>query len=168
MNTIFFIKVGVCKKGASMKIESSSSVLDWYRQIFWHHQNCYLPPSWGSVDSLIPLYQVHIYLPWPNLLYILCVHMIDSFSTIFKYISKLFLENGLALKTCLLSIKIDDTSRNGVCFYLYSIILLILPKIQFPFSVCYEQSETSALYIKFINGFISTCWFIPYYSKYKL
>ena len=167
MNAIFFIEVGVCKKGATMKIESFSSVLDWYRQIFWHHQKCYLPPSWGSVYLLIPLYQGHIYLPWPNLLYTFSVHMIDYFPQ-FLNISKFFPENGLALKTCLLSIKTDDTILNGVCFYFYSSILLIFPKIQFPFSICYEQSETSALYKKVINGFISTCWFIPCYSKYKL
>ena len=96
----------VAKTGANMIISSSSSILVWYRQILWQHQIFYLPQSLGKTDLLTPLYQVQTYLPWPILLHNpICTHDRHNSDNFSKYISKCFLENGLALKTCLLSLK---------------------------------------------------------------
>ena len=57
------------KKGATTKIASPSSIIEWYGLNFWWHQNCYLPLPLGSVDLVITLYQVHTYLPWLILLH---------------------------------------------------------------------------------------------------
>ena len=65
-----------------------------------------------------------------------------------------YLEIRLALKTCLLLIKIADTSRNDVCFYLYSCILFTFPTVHCCVSLSYEHSETDALKIEFIDGFL--------------
>ena len=75
LNEILVTKVGGCLKGATMKIASPSSYLEWYGQIFWRHQNCYLPPSLVRVYLVIPLYQVHTSMPWQILLHTpLCTH----------------------------------------------------------------------------------------------
>ena len=91
------------------------------------------------------------------------------FPKTFQNISlNVFLENGLTLKTCLLPFKISDISRNDVCFYLYSCILFTFTTVQYLVSLSYKHSETDALKIEFINGFMYTCWFVPGFSKYKV
>ena len=46
-----------------------------YEQVFWWHQNCYLPPSLGSVGLVITSYKKQNYLPWPIFLHTpLCTH----------------------------------------------------------------------------------------------
>ena len=124
-------KLEVAKKGATMKIASPSSIIEWYRQIFWQHQNCYLPPSLGRVDLVIPLYQVHTYLPWPLFLHTpVCTHY-GHFSTIFsEYLSKLLSLKCFGSVNLFIAIKRADTSNNGVCFYLYSCILFTFHTVQ--------------------------------------
>ena len=76
-----------------------------------------------------------------------CAHDRHFFHHFSKYLSKLSLENGLALKTCILSLKTADTSRNGVCFYVYSSILITFTTVQFLVSLSYEHSKNATLYI---------------------
>ena len=88
---------------------------------FWQHQNCYLPKSWGGVDLVIPLYQVHTYLYGPHIMYTNACRYEMHFSL--NYVKMSF--SILSFKyvgTCFLVLKTDCIINNNVFFYSYRVM----------------------------------------------
>ena len=133
---------------------------------FWKHQSCYLPKSWVGVYLVITWYQVHTYLYGTHILYIhLCRHEMHFF---LNYVKMSF--SILSFKyvgTCFLVLKTDCIINNNVCFYSYRVIYYSPSHFPIVASLPYAHAETAAQEIYFINGFMSTCWFIQVFGKCK-